>query len=70
MERTDFLALLLSSGLPAVDDVVAATLRQAAQAFDDPRSFLIGACRGIAVLLPTDAARLAAIMRRLPLDGS
>ncbi len=70
MERTDFLALLLSSGRPAVDDIVAATLRQAAQTFDDPRSFLIGACRAIAALLPTDAARLAAIMRRLPLSGS
>lgn len=70
MRRTDFLALLLGSGLPAADDVVAASLRQAARAFDDPRAFLIGACRNVAAQLPADTARLAAIMRRLPLGAA
>lgn len=69
MERVDFLAMLLTSGLPTSDDVIAATLRQAASSFDDPRSFLIQASRSLAAQLPTDAARLTAIMRRLPIGA-
>ena len=65
-ERTDFLALLVGSPLPTADDIIAATLRQAALRFDDQRSFLINACRSIAAQLPADASRLASIMRRLP----
>ncbi len=67
MERSDWTALVLASALPTADDVLAAALREAARHFDDPRAFLIQACRTIASQLPTDAARLAAIMRRLPL---
>ena len=67
MQRTDFLALLLGSGLPAADDVLAASLRQASHVFEDSRAFLIDACRTVATQLPTNTARLAAIMRRLPL---
>ena len=71
MEGSDWTALVLASALPTADDVLAAALREAAPHFDDPRAFLIEACRTIASQLPTDAARLAAIMRRLPLsEGS
>ncbi len=69
MERSDFLRLLLDSGLPTADEVVAAALREAAPAFERPRTFLMNASRAIAAQLPTDAARLGAIMRRLPLGG-
>ena len=68
MERSDWTALVLASALPTADDVLAAALREAAPHFDDPRAFLMQACRAIASQLPTDAARLAAIMRRLPLS--
>ena len=68
MEPADWTAIPLSGALPAADDVIAAALRQAAPCFPDPRAFLMGACRLIAAQLPADAARLAAIMRRLPLD--
>ena len=70
MQHADFLALLLQSALPEADEIVAAALRQAAPAFDRPREFLIDASRSIAAQLPANAARLSAIMRRLPLDGS
>ncbi|MXW30626.1 MAG: hypothetical protein F4Z88_07875 [Chloroflexi bacterium] len=68
MERSDWTALVLASALPTADDVLAAALREAAPNFDDPRAFLMQTCRAIASQLPTDAARLAAIMRRLPLS--
>jgi len=68
MERSDWTALVLASALPTADDVLAAALRVAAPEFGDPRAFLVQACRAIAVQLPTDAARLAAIMRRLPVE--
>ena len=70
MERADWVALLLESGLPVADEVVAAALREAAGAFPRPRDFLVGAARAIATQLPADASRLAAIMRRLPLDAA
>ena len=68
MHPADWTAVLLSGALPAADDVIAAALRQAAPCFSDPRAFLMSACRAVAAQLPADAARLAAIMRRLPLD--
>ena len=68
MHPADWTAVLLSGALPAADDVIAAALRQAAPCFPDPRAFLMSAGRAVAAQLPADAARLAAIMRRLPLD--
>ena len=68
MDRSDWTALVLASALPTADDVLAAALREAAPEFDDPRAFLVQACRAIASQLPTDAARLATIMRRLPIE--
>ena len=68
MERSDWAALLLGSALPTADEVLAAALREAAPHFDEPRAFLMQACRAIAAQIPADAARLAAIMRRLPVE--
>lgn len=64
----DFLSLLLTS-YSNTDDVLAATLREAAVAFDDPRSFLLAASKEVAVLLSGDTMRLNAIVRRLPING-
>lgn len=65
--RVDFAAGLLRAGGPTADDVVSAALRVASQAFDDPRSFLVGAGRAIAGMLAGDTARLNGILRRLPI---
>jgi hypothetical protein len=62
----DFVPLLVGWG-GAADDVLAAVLRQAAPAFDDPRTFLIEASKAVAVALAGDTARINAIVRRLPL---
>jgi hypothetical protein len=64
--RLDFLYLLAGFGGPG-DDVLAASLRNAARAFDDPRAFLIAASRAVAVELSGDTARINAIVRRLPI---
>ena len=50
------------------DDVLAASLRQAADAFDDSRKFLVDASKAVAVLLTGDTMRLNAIVRRLPIN--
>jgi hypothetical protein len=64
--RLDFTHLLVGPG-GVTDDVLAASLRQASRAFDDPRSFLVEASRAIAVLFAADVARTNAIVRRLPI---
>jgi hypothetical protein len=64
--RMDFVHLLAGYGGPG-DDVLAASLRAAAVAFDDPRAFLIAASRAVAVVLSGDTARTNAIVRRLPI---
>ena len=63
----DFMSLLLASG-SNTDDVLAASLRQAAVAYDDPRAFLVDASKAVAVLLVGDVMRLNAIVRRLPIN--
>ncbi|MBM3940186.1 MAG: hypothetical protein FJ318_04725 [SAR202 cluster bacterium] len=63
----EFLRTLLQSREPWADDVAAATLRQAARAHDEPRAFLQRVARVVGVALAGDTARLAAILRRLPL---
>lgn len=65
--RFDFMSLLLAS-FANTDDVIAATLRQAAVAFEDSRAFLIEASKAVAVLLTGDTMRLNAIVRRLPIN--
>ena len=65
--RMNFVHLLAGYGGPG-DDVLAATLRAAAKAFDDPRAFLVAASRAVAVVLSGDTARIDAIVRRLPIE--
>ncbi len=67
--RSDFASLLIRRGVPAGDDVLAAVLRQASAAFEEPGDFLLAASRGVASLLAGDTARLNAIVRRLPLGA-
>jgi hypothetical protein len=64
--RLDFLYLLAGFGGPG-DDALAAALRNASRAFDDPRAFLIAASRAVAMELSGDTARINAIVRRLPI---
>ena len=66
-EQLGFLTLLTGSRLAAADEVLAAFLREAAAAYDQPRDFLVRAGRAVALLLGGDTARLNAILRRLPL---
>ena len=58
-----WIRLLLSSGIPAADQVVAACLRQAAAVHDDGESFLLKACKDLAGELAGDLPRLNAILR-------
>ena len=66
-ERLDFLTLLAADRSPTADDVLAAAIRQASAAYDQPAVFLSKAGRTVARLLGADTARLTAILRRLPL---
>lgn len=61
----DLLHLLLNSGVPAVDEVVGACLRQAAAAHADPGEFLLAAGKALAGELAGDLPRLQAILRRV-----
>ena len=64
-EGLGFLHLLVSSGVPAVDEVMAACLRSSAASQPDPRAFLVRAGRGLAAELAGDVGRLNAILRSL-----
>lgn len=65
----DFLAILANSEALSKDEVVAATVRCAATAYDRPDDFLARASRTLASLLGRDTFHLASILRRLPLRG-
>ena len=65
--RLDFLGLLAGRSEPASDDVLAAALRHAASAYERPTDFLHEAGRAVATMLGADTARVAAVLRRLPL---
>ena len=61
-----FLNILLNARLPvSVEEIVAATLRQMGQAYDDPRPFLVAAGKELAVLLGGQFNQLKAILGRL-----
>jgi hypothetical protein len=64
----DFLSLLVNSSPSSQainDEVVAACLRQAGAEMEDPRSFLVGAGKALAVQLTGDLPRMNAMLRRL-----
>lgn len=66
-ENFDFLSLLVKANFIAVDEVIAAMLRQASAVTAQPDQFLIQAGRVIASILGGDMARLNSILKRLPL---
>ena len=63
--RLDLLRLLLYSAIPAVDEVLAAFLRQAAACQPDRLEFLLRAGKALAIDLAGDLPRLQAILRRV-----
>ena len=62
-ETPGWLRTLLSSNVPAADQVAAACLRGAAVSAPDPEKFLLHACREIAGELSGDWPRVNAILR-------
>lgn len=65
--QLDFLHLVVNSGLPAVDEVVGACLREAREAHPDRQEFLWRAGKTLAAELAGDLPRLSAILRRVAL---
>ena len=62
----DFLNLLLNTSLPvSVEELIAATLRQMSQAYEDKQAFLKVAGRELAVLLSGEFSRLRTILGRI-----
>jgi hypothetical protein len=67
-QRLDYLKLLIDADLPvSCDEIVAASVRYAGQAYNNHQDFFIRAGREIATLLSGDTARLNAILKRLRL---
>jgi hypothetical protein len=64
-ERLDYLAALASTSAVRVpaDELIGATLRQAAAARDDRRGYLVAAGKRLAALLGNDVQRLGTILR-------
>jgi hypothetical protein len=60
----DFLSILVNVQWQA-DELIAALLRQAASAHQDPRRFLVGAGKELAQLLAGETNRLNTVLRRL-----
>ena len=62
----DFLNMLVNTRLPVpVEEIVAASLRQMAGVYEDPRKFLLAAGKELAVLLGGEFNRLKAILGRI-----
>ena len=62
----DFLTLLVNARVPAsMEELVAACLRQAAEAHEESRAFLVAAGKELALLLGGQLNRLDAILRRI-----
>lgn len=60
----DFLRLLAASGIPALEEVVAACLSLAADARTDSTAFLVEAGKQLMGVLPGEFRRVEAILRR------
>ncbi len=62
----DFLSLLLNTHLPiSVEEIVAASLRQMSQVYEDRQKFLVAAGKELAVLLGGEFNRLKSILSRI-----
>jgi hypothetical protein len=67
-QSLDFLNIILNAPLPVpAEELVAASLRQMSQAYEDRRAFLMAAGRELAVLLSGNLNRLNAILGRIKL---
>ena len=62
----DFLNILINAHLPvSLEELVAASLRQMCQAYEDRHSFLVAAGKELAILLSGDFNQLKAILGRI-----
>jgi len=62
----DFLNILINTRLPvSPEEIIAASLRQMSQVYEDPHSFLVTAGKELAVLLGGEFNRLKAILGRI-----
>ncbi len=62
----DFLNILINTRLPvAMDELVAACLRQMSQVYEDRRIFLVAAGKELAILLSGNFNQLKAILERI-----
>jgi hypothetical protein len=64
-ERLQFCRTVLNASDVPQEELLAATLRQAAAYWPDPHAFLVAAGRSLAVLLRQDHARLLAVLERI-----
>ena len=64
-ERLHFCRTILQAPDVPQEELLAATLRQAAACWPDPHAFLVSAGRSLAVLLRDEHARLLAIVERI-----
>ena len=63
----DYLPMLLAANTASGDEAIAACLRQASSAHEDPRAFLVRAGKELALLLGGELNRLNTILRRIRL---
>jgi hypothetical protein len=62
----DFLNILINASLPvSTEELVAASLRQMSQAYEDRKSFLVAAGKELALRLSGDLSQLKAILGRI-----
>ena len=62
----DFLNILINARLPvSTEELIAASLRQMSQAYEDRKTFLVAAGKELAVLLSGDLNQLKAILGRI-----
>ncbi|MFC2005807.1 hypothetical protein ACFLVG_02455 [Chloroflexota bacterium] len=62
----DFLNILLNTHLPvSTEELVAASLRQISQVYEDPHVFLVAAGKELSILLSGEFNRLKAILARI-----
>ena len=64
-ERLQFCRTVLQAADVPQEELLAATLRQAAECWPDPHAFLVSAGRSLAVLLREEHTRLLAIVERI-----
>ncbi len=66
----DFLNILINAHLPvSTEELVAASLRQMSEVYEDRQKFLVAAGKELAVLLGGEFNRLKAILGRLDVSG-